>query len=107
MRMLVNGHVLCPLEVARGWKRIIGLMFRKGYSGALLFEDVKGEYFHTFFCRFPILFLFLDEDLVVRKTAVLPPWRVIRSDYPTVIELDARRGWRIEEGDRVEIEGGG
>ncbi len=82
------------------------MMFKKEYPGALLFENVKGEYFHTFFCRFPILFVFVEEGRV-KRVAKVKPWRVIKSEYPTVIELDGRRDWRIKEGDLVEIGGKG
>lgn len=89
-----------PLEVADTFfKRLVGLMFAEEYNGALLFPG--GGSFHTFFCRFPILFLCLEEGRV-REVHVVPPWRTINLCCDTVIELDARK-YYAEVGDEVVI----
>ncbi len=90
-----------PLEVADTFlKRLVGLMFVKEYDGALLFPG--GGSFHTFFCRFPILFLCLEGGRV-KEARVVPPWRTLTLPCESVVELDARK-YYAEVGDEVRVE---
>ncbi len=88
------------VRVARGLWRGIGLMFRRSFDGALVFENVGKATFHGFFCFFPILLLCVRGGLVVDKK-VLRPWRVVRVDCDAVVELDARKRWPVEVGEEV------
>ncbi len=56
-------------------KRAIGLMMRDIGDRAMLFLYKKRKVsIHTFFMRYPIDVIFIDENRVV-ETTTLPPWR--------------------------------
>ena len=104
--MLVNrttGEVITKeVDVADNpLKRGLGLMFKRSYDGALIFPEVGKTTFHGFFCFFPILLLCLDEWGKVREKILLKPWRTVRVDCATVVELDARKKWRVRLGDEL------
>ncbi len=102
--MLIKGkYETCPAHFARGFGRVLGLMFKKSFDGALIFEDVDGELFHTFFCRFPILFLFLDKEWTIREKTIVEPWKFVKSKHPIVVELDARKSWKFEVGEKLRV----
>ena len=91
------------VEIARNFfKRALGLMFLEKYDGALVFPLHGRASFHTFFCRFPILFLCVKEGRVQCKK-VVPPWRFLTLEGDYVVELDGRREYPVEVGDRVEL----
>lgn len=98
-----NGEVLTThVEVADNvFKRGLGLMFKGSYEGALVFPKVRDASFHGFFCFFPILLLCLDKENRVAHKKVLKPWSLLRLRCETVIELDARREWKVNEGDEL------
>jgi uncharacterized membrane protein (UPF0127 family) len=59
------------------FKRMAGLMFRKGLDGALIFDMGRLTYdgIHMLFVRFPIDVLFLDDDKrIVDVRAGVMPW---------------------------------
>ena len=61
---------------------------------------------HTFFMRFPIDVLFINENMeVIRKIEGLKPWKVIppRKGCEMVIEAAAGRFKNIEVGSKVEF----
>lgn len=75
-----RGSVLIPsLWVARDFfSRFLGLMGRKGLSPeeALLFPRCNS--IHTFFMRFPIDVIFLDEkNVIVEVIERMPAWRML------------------------------
>ncbi|HID09151.1 TPA: hypothetical protein EYP13_02885 [Candidatus Micrarchaeota archaeon] len=100
---LTTGKILAErVEIADNpLRRGIGLMFRKSYDGALVFPDVGNATFHGFFCFFPILLLCLDGDGRVTSKKILEPWRVVRVNCSTVVELDARKKWNVNVGDEL------
>ena len=84
------------------FKKLLGLMFRESYEGAMLFPVGGRSCFHTMFCRFPILFLCVKDGRVACKKVVYP-WRFACLEGDVVIELDARRGVEVDVGDEVVI----
>jgi uncharacterized membrane protein (UPF0127 family) len=58
-------------------KQVVGLMFRKSFDGALIFDMGRLTYdgIHMLFVRFPIDVLFLDDDKrIVDVRAGVRPW---------------------------------
>ncbi|WP_171051877.1 DUF192 domain-containing protein [Alteribacter natronophilus] len=94
--MLVNSNthkvIVQKMEKADSFlSRHAGLIGQRSFSGrALIIENCNQV--HTFFMRFPIDVLFLDQkQTVVGKTSCLQPWRVspkIRG-ASSVIEAEA------------------
>lgn len=70
--LMDNGSMATSL-----WARTVGLMGRSGLpegSGLVLVGD---NAIHTFFMRFPIDVLFLDQQgAVLHKVEQMPPWRI-------------------------------
>jgi len=75
------------------WKRFRGLMFKSKPEPMLfVFDEPKKHSFHTFFMRFPIDFVFMDEQKrVVEIHENVKPWRFVKSSAPAryVLELPA------------------
>ena len=88
------------VRLARGIWRGIGLMFRRSFDGALVFENVGKSTFHGFFCFFPILLLCIKNGRV-EDMRILKPWSVVHVNHDHVIELDARKEWPVGVGDEV------
>jgi uncharacterized membrane protein (UPF0127 family) len=71
-----NGSRLCNADVADSlWTRGVGLLTRSslGPAEGLLIEPCTSV--HTFFMRFPIDVLYLDQDNVVVKKVRMSPFR--------------------------------
>ena len=80
------------LIVARGPRRIAGLIGRRSLPAGLALEIPRCRSVHTFGLRFPLDLVWLDaERRVVRVDRAVPPWRV-RScrQARSVLELDSR-----------------
>ena len=102
-----DGRVVCEhlLVAARPLRRMRGLLGRASLpeDEGLLLHPAGSV--HTFFMRFPIDVVFLDqEQRVVGIEAAVPPWRTAsRRGAKAVVELAAgeceRRGLRV--GDRL------
>ncbi len=90
-------------------KRATGLMFRKSFSGALVFDMGRLTYdgIHMLFVRFPIDVLFLDGDKkIVDVKANIRPWAGAafpRSRFRYAIELPAGaiEKFGLEKGDTL------
>lgn len=104
-----DGRVVCErlLVAARPLRRMIGLLGRASLpAGEGILLRPAGS-IHTFFMRFPIDVVFLDEeDRVLGFDAALPPWRTTgRRGARAVVELAAgeceRRG--LEVGDALTV----
>ncbi len=76
-------------------KKVIGLMFRKSFEGALIFDMGYNAYdgIHMLFVRMPIDVLFLDQDKnIVDVKTNIKPWfgsAFPRSRFRYAIELPA------------------
>lgn len=74
-------------------KKIRGLMFKKEFKGNVAFIMVfnkQGKYsIHTFFMRFPIDILFINNNVVVDLVENLKPWRYYSpaKDCKIIVEL--------------------
>jgi uncharacterized membrane protein (UPF0127 family) len=105
--LLRDGEVLASLEVAdtRATRRR-GLLGRISFDGALLLSPARSV--HTIGMRFPIDVAWLDQDLVVLRTACLPRHRVGRPVLGARAVLEAEAGtfarWGLVVGDRLDRE---
>jgi uncharacterized protein len=80
------------LIVARGPRRLVGLIGRRSLPGGVALEIPGCRSVHTFGMRFPLDLVWLDASRrVVRVDRDVPPWRV-RScrQARSVLELDSR-----------------
>ena len=109
MAWLVHGDtVLASLERADSLRsRTIGLLGKREFEGALLFERTKSV--HTIGMKFPIDVAFCDEDLRVLRIVTLQKHRVSKIEFGArcVIETEAGRfrHWQVGVGDQLEIRG--
>jgi len=76
------------------WKKFMGLMLRSSPEPLLFVFDSAGRYgFHTFFMRFPIDFIFLDEHKrVVETRENVKPWRLVRPKAEAMYVLELAAG---------------
>ncbi|KXB01714.1 hypothetical protein AKJ44_02190 [candidate division MSBL1 archaeon SCGC-AAA261F17] len=100
---LENGKVIADkVELANSfWKRFRGLMLKGSFwSGQALvfpFSKPKRYSIHTFFMRFPIDLLYLDQELeVIESRKELSPWKIHKSGEEASILVELPPG-RIEE----------
>ncbi|MBW3634712.1 MAG: DUF192 domain-containing protein [Chloroflexi bacterium] len=112
MKRVVNGRndrvFLSDLREARGlWGKFAGLMLAPslGEAQGVLFRPARG--IHTYFMRFPIDLIYLDE--AYRVSAIreaMPPWRLDLRSATAVIEVNAgaARANDIQIGDELRIE---
>ena len=104
--LLRDGEVLASVEVADGVRtRVIGLLGRDGYEGALLLKPARSV--HTVGMRFPIDVAFCDRDLVVLEVVSLGRFRMTRPRWRARCVIEAERGaferWGLRPGDRLEV----
>lgn len=74
---LRTGKELCDrLVVAEGIRRFIGLLGRRTLDPreGLLIPQCHAV--HTFFMRFPIAVVFLDDDMRILRMEIRHPWRL-------------------------------
>ena len=90
------------------WKRLVGLLGRKGLGRgeALVIRPCSG--IHTFFMRFPIDVIFLDEELkVVKVIERIPPFRMSLPAFAAKCAIELLSGAigksQTEIGDLIEI----
>lgn len=97
---------LCKVFVADNFKdRFLGYMFRKNpHYDAILFKPCSS--IHTFFMKFDIDVLFLDEDMnVLEKVEEVKRGKIIFKKYAKmVIETKAGGFKNINIGDKMHIE---
>jgi uncharacterized protein len=103
---LVGDHVICdPCVVAESFSaRLRGLLGRSSLpagEGML----IRSESVHTFFMRFAIDVVFLDDDhRVLRVDANVGPWRLKACrGARSVLELAAGEARALSVGDRIEL----
>jgi len=74
-----NKTLISHLEVAQGlWPRMKGLLGRKNLPADQALWIPRCNSIHTFFMKFPIDLVFIDADMVVKKTiAGVRPGRVV------------------------------
>ena len=103
---------ICRAEVANSFiRRTIGLMLASpGRDAGLLIEfpsALPSRSIHSFFMRFPLDLIFLDEERRVTEVKTLVPWRVALPEKPCrwVLEVETGRlsSGDVEPGDRLEF----
>ena len=105
--LMRDEEVLAAVEVAESMAdRSRGLLGRDGIEGALLIRPAKSV--HTIGMRFPIDVAFCDRDLVVLDRVCLRPWRLTRPRLRSHTVIEAEAGafdrWRLQVGDKLELE---
>ena len=113
LRDAVSGKILSvSLTVARKWRhRVVGLLRRKNFGSdeALLLLNTYS--IHTWFMRFPIDVVFLDEYLtVIRAETSLAPFRSAACPGAAhTLEIPAGRWarWGVPEGTLLVMEKAG
>jgi uncharacterized protein len=80
------------VTVARGPRRLIGLIGRRSLQAGMALEIPRCRSVHTAGMRFPLDLVWLDrERRVVRVDRAVPPWRVRTCRQArSVLELDSR-----------------
>ena len=101
------------IEIADGFfSRLIGLMFRGNAKLPLLFEipqkinSRKRSSIHSFFMRFDIVLVFIDEENSVYEIADLTPWNyyVPKKSAKYIVEFDKKEFNKcLKIGDEIEI----
>ena len=101
------------IEIADDFfSRLIGLMFRGNAKLPLLFEipqkinSRKRSSIHSFFMRFDIVLVFIDESNSVYEIAELSPWNyhVPKKSAKYIVEFDKKEFNKcLKIGDEIEI----
>ncbi len=104
---------ITDIRIADGFfSRLIGLMFRGNADVPLLFEipqkinSRKRSSIHSFFMRFDIVLVFIDENNSVYEIADLGPWNyhVPKKSAKYIVEFDKKEfNDCLEIGDEIEI----
>jgi len=104
---LVRDHVVCePCVVAESFAaRLCGLLGRRGLPAGEGMLIRRESSVHTFFMRFAIDVVFLDEhDRVLRIDPDVGPWRLKACRRArSVLELAAGASAGLSVGDRIEL----
>ena len=94
------------------FSRLMGLMFRGNAKLPLLFEipqkinSRKRSSIHSFFMRFDIVLVFIDEENSVYEIADLAPWNyyVPKKSAKYIVEFDKKEFNKcLKIGDEIEI----
>src|SRR3989339_1084105 len=106
-----NGKTICQnAKLCDGWiSRLVGLMFSNPSAAILKAnrESINGTSIHTFFMRFPIDVIWLNENLeIVDLRKNVRPYQVLvipsrKAMY--VLEVPSGEDMQIKIGDKVEI----
>ena len=101
------------IEIADDFfSRLMGLMFRENAKLPLLFEipqkinSRKRSSIHSFFMRFDIILVFIDEENSVYEIADLTPWNyyVPKKSAKYIVEFDKKEfNDCLKIGDEIEI----
>ncbi len=98
---------ICNVKEAKSFfSKAIGLMFRRRLKKeeGLLIELSLGKSIHSFFMRFSIDLIFLDENFTVVELTTLSPWKLYTPNKKVKWVLEVNEGIikekNIEIGDR-------
>jgi hypothetical protein len=102
---------ICRAEVAKSFlRRAVGLMLASPAreEGLLIeFSSAYSRSIHSFFMRFPLELVFIDNERRVTEVKTLVPWRVVWPGKPCRWVLEIGRGrlspGDVEPGDRLEF----
>jgi len=99
-----DGSVLIEnLVVETGFRRYIGLMFRRGIpkDSAIMLSMDGADCIHSFFVFFSFRAVFLDKDFRVIEECVMKPFRIKRVKAKWVIEMNVEK--RVRKGEKLII----
>lgn len=111
-----SGSEICSAELANTFiKRALGLMLRKslGENEGMLIEfskSISSRSIHSFFMRFPIELIFINESNKIAEIAQLKPWSYYspneKANLKYVLEVNPNFSSKhdIKAGDALEIE---
>jgi uncharacterized protein len=89
-----NGMKIDGIYIADTFlKRLAGYMFRrKPHHSAILIKPCNS--IHTFFMRFDLDVLFIDENMkVIKEIKALKPWRVVMPVKDAVAVIEKKSGY--------------
>lgn len=101
--------VLCrKAKVAKSFStRLIGLMFKKSMDGFDGMMITQCNSIHTFFMRYKLDLIFLDQNLnVVKIIENIKPWRMTLMYFKSTQVLELEGGTlkgKIQKGDQLEM----
>ena len=108
------GEKIGKIKVANSFfKRFLGLMFKEKCDYPLLFEIPQNvqirerSSIHSFFMRFELTLVFIDDDHLIYEICDLKPWRYYvpqkRAKY--IIEFDKKEfeNYDLKIGDEIEL----
>ena len=108
-----SNEKIAEIKIANTFfSRLMGLMFKKNAKVPLLFEIPEKlnwkerSSIHSFFMRFEIILVFIDESNVVYEIANLRPWNCYIPKKPAkyIVEFDRREfNDCLKIGDEIEI----
>ena len=108
-----SNEKIAEIKIANTFfSRLMGLMFKKNAKVPLLFEIPEKvnwkerSSIHSFFMRFEIILVFIDESNVVYEIANLRPWNCYIPKKPAkyIVEFDKREfNDCLKIGDEIEI----
>jgi uncharacterized membrane protein (UPF0127 family) len=102
--LVYESEVIAEVFIADSFRnRFLGYMFRKipHYEGILI---KPCNSIHTFFMRFPIDVLFVNENMqVVKKIEGLPPGKIIMPQNESSMVIEGKAGMfkNISEGNKL------
>jgi uncharacterized membrane protein (UPF0127 family) len=101
-----NGETITQVFIADSYfKRLFGYMFRKNpHHGAILLTPCNS--IHTFFMKFNIDVLFLNEHMqVIKKIENLIPGQIVTNIIGATLVLESKEGvfHNIKEGNTLDI----
>ena len=113
MTLIKSNEEIAKIRIANTFfSRLMGLMFKKNAKVPLLFEIPEKvnwkerSSIHSFFMRFEIILVFIDESNVVYEIANLRPWNCYIPKKPAkyIVEFDKREyDDCLKIGDEIEI----
>jgi len=105
-KLLCKSEVIGELFIADSFmKRFLGYMLRKApHYESILFKPCNS--IHTFFMKFPIDVLFIDENMeVCKKIEGLKPGKIIMPIKNAVVVIESKDGRfkNISEGEKITV----
>lgn len=102
--LVYNLEIIAEIFIADSFiKRFLGFMFRKKpHHEAILIKPCNS--IHTFFMKFPIDVLFIDENMeVIRKIDSLKPGKIIMPQKKCKMVIEGRAGLfeNVKEGKKL------
>ena len=86
------------------FKRLIGLIGKKGFEDVLVFTNLTDSSIHTMFMRFEIDVYFIDKNKMVFEKISLKPWKFHRPKKQAKYIVETKKGLlKIQLNDEIEF----